>query len=200
MQRTILRAWAKARFHGLENFHAFLQLVRQRKWTFVGILIAVIFIIFYSNLAKAIFLMALFITIGVISLYYMKYVKLSLGVELNLLGTVIIGLLYGTIPAIITGIVTLFVAELITERLTHSTVISFLGMIVIGITIPLFPKEWSITTVGICTVLLYDDIIIPLYLMLGSSPARSGIFLITHILFNIWVFSAVAPTVMNLIA
>ncbi len=200
MQRTILRAWAKARFHGLENFNAFIALIQKRKLTFAAVIAAILFVIFYSNLAKALFLMTAFTALGIISLYYMKYIKLSLGLELNMLGTVTIGLLYGTVPAIITGVVTLFVAELITERLTHSTVISFLGMAAVGIAIPLFPKEWSITAVGICATILYDVIIIPLYIMLGSSPARSVVFLVTHILFNIWVFSVIAPNLFRVIA
>ncbi len=193
MQRALLRAWAKAKIKGLENFNAFLSLAWKRKMAFAGILAAVLLLFFYWNLAKALLLMAVFTGVGILSLYYMKYVRISVGIELVMLGTVIMGLLYGAVPAIITGLAALFIAELITERMTHSTAVSFLGIGIVGLAVPLFPKEWGITAAGIAATLLYDAIIIPLYILLGSSPGRSAVFVITHLAFNVWVFSFIAP-------
>ncbi len=195
MKREELKAWAKSRIKGLENLNSFLKFIWEKKLIILLAVLVIFVLATFWSYVKALLIMALFTALGIASLYYMKFIRFPLGVELNTLGIVIIGKLYGAFPAIIVGLITLFIAELITERLTHSTSISFLGIIIIGLIIPLFPESWSITKIGIILAIIYDAIIIPLYIMFGSSIARSGTFLATHIIFNIWVFTFIAPNV-----
>lgn len=199
MQRKLLRAWARARIKGLENLNTFTNFLWEKKRIAIIAVLAILSFILFWNFLKTIMIMLAFIALGISSMYYYKFIRFPFGFELNMLGIVITGKLFGTLPAIIVGVTALFFAELITERMTHSTIISFLGVIAVGFLIPAFPQDWSITKLGIIATIIYDAIIIPLYLLMGSSPARSGIFLATHIVFNVWVFTFVAPNVYQLL-
>ena len=198
MKRALLRTWARAKIQGMENLSSFLLIAWRYKMGVFLFAAAVSVLVAFWDFAKQLLIMALFIALGIASMYYMKYIRFPLGFELNMLGMVIVGKLYGGLAAVIVGCITLFIAELITERLTHSTIVSFFGIIIAGMLLPTFPATWSITVLGIVTVIIYDAIIIPLYIGFGSSVARSLIFLATHIIFNVWVFVFVAPKVFGI--
>jgi len=142
--------------------------------------------------------MALFIIIGILSMMYNRWIKVSLGVELIMVGTVLTAVAYGRFPAIIVGFVALFFAEMLSDRFTYSTFISFIGLFVVAMVVPLFGSS-SITAIGIWMTLMYDIIILPGYVLLGSSPWRSLLFFVTHIMFNAWVFIVIAPRILPLL-
>ncbi len=160
--------------------------------------VSLILVLIFHDVVEMLAVMALFIVLGIASMMYNRWVKVSLGFELIMLGTVVTGLVYGRIPALVVGVVALFVSEVITDRFTYSTFVSFIGIFAVAMAIPVF-QGTGITWVGIWMVLLYDAIIGPGYILVGSSPWRTLLFVVTHILFNIWVFVFVAPLVLRIV-
>ncbi|MBI2145611.1 hypothetical protein HYU18_04810 [Candidatus Woesearchaeota archaeon] len=145
-------------------------------------------------------MMGIFIALAAMSMLYNKWIKLSIGVELIMLGLVITSVAFGRLPGLVVGIVGLFLAEVISERFTYSTFVSFIGVCVVALIAPnVFNQAGSITSTGIIVTVVYDAIIIPGYLLLGSSFGRSAFFVVTHIFFNIWVFTFLAPAIFRIL-
>ena len=163
----------------------------------VGVLSAIL-LFFFHRIVEMLLVMAGFIVLGVASMMYNRWIRVSLGFELIMFGVVITGMLYGWLQALIVGFIALFFAEVLTNRFTYSTFVSFIGMFVIALVVPSFAGN-NVAWVGIGMTLLYDLIILPGYILLGSSPGRSLLFFATHILFNAWIFLTVAPPVMSVL-
>lgn len=162
-------------------------------------ILAIIFLYVFREIVGMLTVMALFIIIGILSMMYNRWIKVSLGVELIMVGTILTAVAYGRFPAIVVGFVALFFAEMLTDRFTYSTFVSFIGLFVVAMVVPLFTNS-SITAIGIWMTLLYDIIILPGYVLLGSSPWRSLLFFVTHISFNAWIFIVVAPKILPLLS
>jgi hypothetical protein len=182
--RKQLKSWAKSK----------IPFLVEKRIMIAAAIVTLALLFVFSDVIQAIFVMALFIVLGFASMMYNRWIKVSLGVELIMLGTVITAAIYGSFPAIIVGFTALFAAEVFTNRFTYSTFISFVGLFIVAILVPTF-ETTSITWIGIWMTILYDAIILPGYLVLGSSPLRSILFLVTHLMFNIWLFIFVAPFV-----
>lgn len=194
------KAWAKTKVRAFQKGAASLwELALQKKTITFFILLGLIVLIFFGSYVKALFLMLLFIVIGTFSMFYNKIIKLSLGIEFIMLGLVLSGFLYGPVAAIFVGFASLFLAEVITERFTYSTFVSFIGIFTIGF-LTQYLTDMGITAAGILLTIIYDAIIIPGYLLLGSEPWRCMLFLVTHIIFNVWVFFTLAPPIYGFLA
>ncbi len=185
--RSEVKAWAKSRIPFF-----------WKKRVSIALAIASLALLFlFRNLVEMLAVMALFIALGIASMMYNRWIKISLGVELIMLGTVITGLVYGNLPALVVGVVSLFFAEVITDRFTYSTFVSFMGIFAVSMAAPMIGSV-GVTWAGIWMTVLYDAIIGPGYIIMGSSLLRTSLFVVTHTLFNIWVFVFVAPWVFRL--
>lgn len=195
-------SWAHSKVPGLESITSFVRFIIEKKLMMLFALAAVALLFFFWSYIKMFLVMGAFIAIAAFSMLYNKWIKVSIGVEFVMLGLVITSIAFGRLPGLVVGMVGLFLAEIISERFTYSTFVSFVGIAVVAAIAPnVF--QWmngSITAAGIILTLIYDAIIIPGYLMLGSDIGRSGFFLVTHIIFNIWVFSFIAPLVFRILA
>ncbi len=197
-KRTEVRQWAKAKF-GIQNlFNDFLLWCFKKKIAIAAIALVLFAALFMFAFIKQLFLIAFFIVLGSASLLYNRFIKTSIGVELITLGVIIIGRLYGPFAAIIVGLTSLLLAELFNGSLQHKTLVSFVGLLVIGFLTQFFNGS-SITTEGIILVLIYNVIIIPGYLLLGSNLLRSGLFLVTHLVFSFWIFTTIAPAIYGIL-
>lgn len=185
--RRKAKIWAKSR----------IPFIWKKRYTIVAAAAGLILLYFFSSFVKMILVMAVFMLLGVLSLIYNRWIKTSLGVELIMLGTVISAVEYGFFSGIVVGFVALFFAEILTDRLTYSTFVSFLGIAAVSLAAPLL--DVGITWTGIAMTLLYDAIITPGYLIMGSSPWRTLTFVATHILFNAWIFVFIAPFAVEVI-
>ncbi len=185
--RSAVNAWAKSR----------LPFFWKKRFSIALVIAAVVVLFFFRNFVEMLVVMAFFTALGIASMAYNRWIKISLGVELILLGTVIVGLVYGKFPALIVGVVSLFFAEVISDRFTYSTFVSFAGIFAVSMVTPML-HGMGITSVGIWMTVLYDAIIGPGYVLMGSSSWRTLLFVVTHILFNIWVFVFMAPWVFRL--
>jgi hypothetical protein len=138
----------------------------------------------------------LLIIIGFCSLLYNRFLKISLGFELIIFSTVAAGFLYGPLAAFITGAVALFSAEVFNQSFQHATLMSFAGLAAVSLAVPYF-AGFGITTLGITMALLYNAVIFPGYLLMGSQPWKCILFSATDIIFNIWVFTSIAPRLLG---
>ncbi len=198
MKRDELKTWARKTFAIQDRFDEITKWAFEKRFPIIVLILLGIAALLLSRVLKELFLIAAFIGLGGFSMFYNRFIRTSLGFELITLGVVITGLLYGPAIAVFVGFFSLLLAELITGSLQHKTIVSFVGIITIGILTQLF-KNTPITTAGIAITLIYDLIIVPGYLLLGSNPLRTGLFLVTHLAFNFWVFTTIAPPLFELL-
>jgi hypothetical protein len=148
---------------------------------------------------RRIFFVTTLTAIGALSLMPSKYFRFShyIGFELCILATVLVSLVYGPVFGAFTGFVSLFGGFVLSGYFKPTYFISVLVMPVIGLLVPLF-SHLPLLYLGILMTLLYDAIILPLYVLTGSRVISTVVFFITHVLFNYWIFSTVAPFLYNL--
>ncbi len=193
-------SWAHSKIPALENISSLFRFLIEKRFIVLLLIASLVLLFFFWNYVKVIVIMAIFIALAAFSMLYNRWIKASIGIELIMLGLVITSISFGRLPGLFVGIVGLLLAEVLSERFTYSTFVSFFGIIVVALVAPnIFTQTGSITSAGIILTVIYDAVIIPGYLMLGSNAGRSGLFVITHILFNTWLFTFIAPAVFNLL-
>ncbi|MBI2141397.1 hypothetical protein HYU16_03150 [Candidatus Woesearchaeota archaeon] len=144
--------------------------------------------------------MGTFIALAAFSMLYNRWIKVSLGIEFIMLGLVITSVAFGRLSGLVVGMAGLFLAEILSERFTYSTFVSFIGIAVVALAAPnVFNQTNSITATGIIMTVIYDSVIAPGYLMLGSNAGKTALFVVTHIIFNVWVFSFIAPILLRIL-
>jgi len=163
------------------------------------LIILIALIILTGSFVRNLFIVLAFYVLASISLFYNRWLKISLGFEFITFATVFMGILYGPVVGALVGFFSLTTAELITLRFTGSTIISLVAISFIGIISHNF-ASMDIRYAGILLAFIYDLIIIPLYILTGSHPLRSFLFMGTHLLWNGWLFFTIAPTLMQLLA
>jgi hypothetical protein len=195
MRREQLQAWAKERFLADKELKTLLW---ERKGIILLVLAALLILFAFWAYLKVMITLAILIVIGFASLLYNRYLRISLGFELILFVTVLAGVKYGPLAAFFVGATALFAIEIFNASFQHSTFVSFTGLALVSITIPIF-NDASIVVIGLSMTLLYNAILASGYLLLGSEPWKVGLFAITDILFNSWVFLFLAPKVAGLV-
>ncbi len=159
--------------------------------------IIVMLFIFMGSVVKPFFFIGLFLFLSSISLIYNRWVKTSLGFEFITLSTVLTGRVYGPWAGALVGLVGLSAAEVIGTGFNAKTVISLATIFIMGLFVPVL-NNMPILWAGMVFVVVYDAIILPLYMVAGSSPLRSVIFFVTHVIFNLWLFAYIAPILESL--
>ena len=173
--------------------------VYQKRYLILAVAISLILIYFLSSFIKMALVMSAFIVMGVASLAYNRFIKVSLGFEFIMLGTLITSMVYGFLPGLIVAWVSLFFAEILTDRLTYSTSVSFVGLFIVSLAVQIIDLK-NVTITGILMTLLYDFIIAPGYVIMGSNFWKTLLFVITHALFNTWIFIFIAPPVFSIVS
>ncbi|MBS1266988.1 MAG: hypothetical protein MAG795_00958 [Candidatus Woesearchaeota archaeon] len=163
-----------------------------KKKIIIASIIILIFGLLLGRINKALLFVPLLIILASFSMIYNLLIRLSLGFELIMLSTVLCSAAYGPVVGLIVGNISLFFAEILSSKMSYNTFISFIGISIVAVVGAGYSGE-GITSWGIMMTILYDLIIIPLYLISGSNPISSIIYVVTHIPFNIWVFYRVAP-------
>jgi hypothetical protein len=171
----------------------FTKIVSDRR-KFLALLLLAIFSLFIIIRFKRIFFVSALTAIGAISLIPSKYLRYShyIGFELCTMATVLVSLVYGPVFGAFTGFVSLFGGFVLSGYFKPTYFISVLVMPIIGLLVPLF-NHLPLLYIGMIMTLIYDAIILPLYVLTGSRVLSSVVFFITHILLNLWIFSSVAP-------
>ena len=168
----------------------------KRKKLFIILAVVALIALLVSSVNKDLFFVFLLVLLGSVSMIYNLWLRISLGIELVMLATVLCAVVYGPVVGVLVGFFTLLFAEIISTMISYNTFISFIGVVIVGVVASTYSGD-NITSWGIAMTILYDLIIIPGYLITGSDPFRSFVYVVTHILWNIWVFSVVAPSLLQ---
>ena len=159
----------------------------------IVILMLAIFMLIVKNYTK-IFFLTLFIILGAVSLIHTKYFGSNyIGFELCTMATVLSSLAYGPVYGAIAGFFSISLGFILSGHFKPSYFISVLVLPIMGLIVPLF-SHLDLVYVGLIITILYDAIILPLYVIIGGSRiVTSSIFFTTHVLLNLWIFSTIAP-------
>ncbi|PIO03930.1 hypothetical protein COT48_03025 [Candidatus Woesearchaeota archaeon CG08_land_8_20_14_0_20_47_9] len=191
MKRGFLRSSVARAGSGLTSLVAWLDSMGVSRRVLFIALVIVLGLVFMGSLTKRLLFVLLFLFLSSISMIYNRSINVSLGFEFVTFGTIMCGIVYGPGTAIFVGLIGIFLAEYVGGRMQPHTIISFIGMGFIGF-IAHFFAGMDIRLAGILLVIIYDAIICPLYLIYGSEPARVALYMVTHWIFNFWLFIAVS--------
>ncbi len=164
------------------------------------IIIFLAFLLLLYKLKTILIIIAL-ILIGTTSLLYKKFIGEGIGIDLVMFVTVVAGIAYGSLAAIITGIVSVLLGKMITGQITKKPV--FVAIRCIAVAIPGFiagyiSKDW-ITTYGIIATLLQLIMGTTLSTLFGRGFSGLPTYAVTSILFNIVIFKGLGPVAMRVL-
>ena len=181
----------------LRKCNKYLEKNLLRKIIISSILIIVILII--ASSFQKLFFTVFLILLGILSFLHNRFFRLShtIGFELCTFATVLTGVAYGPGIGALTGAVSITGGMIVGGYFKHSSFISIITLPLMGVLAYYF-RDLPITTLGVAITILYDAIIIPFYILLGSRISKSIVFIITHIFINFWIFSTVAPFMLNI--
>lgn len=176
------------------------QLNKKLKKTFEIItkyksIILIFFILIFSSLVftsiRAIMFSMLFILLGSISKLYHRFFKSTLGIDLILFFTLLIHQNYHNfLLAFIVGWVSLIIADTLSLRFSYTSIISLIGLTAI-IFISKFITLPIIFTLILLTI-IYEIITVLLYYLMGSSLDKILMYLISHLIFNMFLIFSFA--------
>lgn len=158
-------------------------------------IIFIILILIILTKYKTLFFTGLLILLGSISMIYVRYFRYShyVAFELCTLATVLTSLSYGPHIGAMTGLISITGGFVISGHFKPTYFISVLVMPLIGLIVPFF-RDLPLLYIGILITIIYDAIILPLYVIIGGSRIISSIiFFVTHVFLNAWVFATIAP-------
>lgn len=183
----------------LKKLDSFLSHIVKDPKKVLGIAILSILGLIIITKHKNILFFVLLNLLASVSMLYLKITKHAhyIGVELCTLATVLISLKYGYVLGMITGAVSITSALIVSGYFKPSYFVSVLTMPLIGLIVPFF-SGLPLWQIGVLMTIMYDAIVLPLYVLMGSRIPSSVVFFITHILFNYWVFTTIAQVIFNL--
>ncbi len=185
------------------SYFRFIMSRRNLSFMFYAIVgIAIIFILTILSLfllknIKMIFFILLLMFLGVVTDSINRFMPFSVGFELIMMGTILAARAYSPLIGIMVGVLSLTISELFIMRFKVGLLFSYLGIMIVAFLSHIF-SEGDITRTGITLTVIYDMIILPGYYFTGSNPVKLAIFAGTHIAFNIWVFTKLAPFFLGL--
>lgn len=143
-----------------------------------------------------------FVAIAVLSRMYQKHIRLQLGVDLAVFGTVICGALFGPIYGAIVGLAAYPISIVYTKEEARYLPVAMAGIALVGVvagSVNIAPRDIVMWGVGLTA--LYDILTSGLYYHIYRAPIIGGIvFSATHIAFNYFVFSSFGEFVLNILA
>jgi len=155
-------------------------------------------ILTYSQYIKTLIVSIIFILFSSISKIYHKFFKSTIGIDLVLFLTLIISITYNQFLGFFVGFSGLILADMIATKINYTSLISLIGLTMV-ILLSKFLINFPIIIGMIILTLIYELISVILYYLMGSSPQKIFIFLISHIIFNLFMILSFAETIKNII-
>jgi hypothetical protein len=131
------------------------------------------------------------ILVGSLSLLHQRFTRNFFGFELCTVMTVLVSMLYGTKMGILVGVLSISLGMIIAGNLHPTIFVSIFGFLLIGFLASFFTID-NFFVVGLGLTVLYDLLTVPIYLALGSNPATTFFYVVTHIPLNWLIFSRAA--------
>ncbi len=143
-----------------------------------------------------------FTAAAVISRMYQKHLRLQLGIDLAVFGTVLCAVLFGPLIGALVGLLAYPISIVYTHEEARYLPVALLGIAVVAViagTANLSPGHIVLWGVGL--TVLYDVLTGGIYYCVYRAPLIGGIiFSVTHIWFNYIVFSCLGEWVLNILA
>lgn len=162
----------------------------------VGLAILAVILIFGQDLKFIIFVSVLLV-ISSFSTFYHNYFKSPINFEMIKFSTILISVAYGIIPGVIVGVVSTIASKIIAEKLDQTAIVSLAGIIGLAIAAGILHSE-NIALMGIWLVVLYHLVTAPIQLVLGGSVVYGLVYVGSNILFNVVLFTRIAPFLLRL--
>ncbi len=147
------------------------------------------------------FLVALII-INVLSSTLLKtFRRNQIGVEMVMFSTVMSGVVYGAVVGAVMGAASMMVDYAFATRFSYFSIVTIPSYAIVGYASRYLSSFMGITTLGIAMTIAYvvfSNAIICGFM--GGHVSKSLRFGLTNIAFNIFVFTAIAPPVLRLMA
>lgn len=169
------------------------------------IIVAVILLLFFLiniifDVVKHTIIISFLILLGGVSTIYQRFLKVRLGIELIMFATVLTGFIYGSLIGAIVGVITLALSIAIEGYFSHTRFISFILIALVGFFAHFFNGSATIMTTGIILTICYDLLLIPLTISFFRTRLPTLlIFSSSHIVWNWWIFTKIAPFMLGIL-
>lgn len=162
-----------------------------------GVLVMIISGLFFRPLLVTL----CFISAAFISRIYQKHIRLQIGIDLGLFGTVICAALYGPIVGAVVGILAYLSSIFYTDEDPKYLPVVLLGIVIVGIVAGVANiSAMNIIYWGVGLTLIYNVFTGVIFMSVYKSNIISCIiFCVTHVWFNYVVFSWVGARILYLL-
>ena len=145
---------------------------------------------------RSIFYTILLILLGAFSMIYIRFFRYShyIAFELCTLATILTTLAYGPHVGVFTGFMSITFGFVISGYFKPQYFVSVLALPSLALIVPLI-SHLPLWQIGVILTIIYDLVILPLYVVFGSRIVSTIVFFITHVLLNYWVFTTIAPII-----
>jgi hypothetical protein len=147
---------------------------------------------------KNLIIMVILFIVGAVSQIHQKYIQPSLGFECYLFGTVIVGVVFGSVTGLFFGLFVTIAASIISGRMSAASFSLYLTTSLMGFLSPYVIGFLGISLGG-ALISLLSSVIITLFFMLyfGSDILRAITYSSTNIILNIFLFSLFGPPLLH---
>ncbi|MBI3051767.1 hypothetical protein HYY74_04900 [Candidatus Woesearchaeota archaeon] len=180
------------------RFFKLLQFVKgHRKRFAAGVIfafLALLVMILSGLLGRMLAIVGLFI-LAVLPTLYKRYIRVSIGAELILFCTVLVGVNFGAAAGAVFGALAVMASDLLNRMVGPWSPFQFLGMAAGGLLAGVLGKSLHIVATGLAVFIVVELIRQGPQLVLGDQreKALSAFYTATHLAFNLWLFMIVAP-------
>lgn len=172
----------------------YLKLLFQKKTTIILAILMVLLLGFAKSLVFVMILLLVNIALGLLVRPFKYFLA---GIEIVTLITITTSLAYGGFVGMITGAIALITNLITIARITPRVFIFIPTMIVLAWIAPFF-SGLGITAVGIAANLVYNFIVVLSVIFLGGDLPKGLIYVAINTVFNVFLFTAIAPGLLAL--
>ncbi|MFH2020941.1 MAG: hypothetical protein ABIJ34_05975 [archaeon] len=174
------------------------HIIKDRKKLFFLFIIGLLGLFLIKEF-KGIFYLLILIGLGAVSMIYIRFFNFAhyIGFELCMMATVLSTLRFGSSVGAFVGFSSITLALIISGYFKPTYFISVIALPLVAILVPLF-GSLNLWQLGLLMTLIYDLIVLPLYILMGSRVISSIVFFITHMISNYWIFRTLAPLIIRI--
>ena len=173
-------------------------LIKNRARIIIILTLFLILTLFYYRFVKISIYVIAFIIVGGLSKFYHRFLKSTIGIDLVLFTTIMTALVYkSVILSLIVGWLGLVIADTIGSRFSYTSFVSLIGLASVSIVSQLI-ISLPIIAGAIILIIIFEIISAIFYVLMGSSPQKITVFLVSHLLFNVFMILNFATGLQNL--
>ncbi len=178
----------------------FLDFVRKNRNKFI---ICSVFVFVFavitalSGILSEILVMILLMILAVLPTIYKRWIRMGIGIELMLFSTVIVGVKYGATAGFLFGFTALLASDFMNRVIGEWSLLNSLAMGIGGVIAGSVGDRTGIFLTGMVSFIGVELIrqIPPLLIGGQREKIMSVVYTIIHLMFNLWLFSTIAPLV-----